>query len=1020
MSIGELLEESNQRSSSDSFNMNTDSLAPLQYDKVATNNKIVYDDHYVDGPLFRATIKQLEGRTGTLKASLKKINKAAATSLETRQQLSKMDNCFIESLRESHCADPLMSHYLNNAWNIIREERAKLDDLMSTQLLEPLRRIYEDDIKNAEIKKRLFEEESKDYYAYLSKYLKANKKRQETEDKQTVRKRRFDLARFDYLSFLMDLHGGKKENDILFYLTRHSMKEFDFYKSIAQKIEHEKTGLNELLFLVNETAREQEATTNERALKRKELQSLCNINILNNSDVSLNDDPIGPITSSEGLDSVIDHTKLQPMNELIMNRISTDRSEPIHKLFMEESAESNKFKGIRDLDHHTTKDSASGRKKEGFLFATSKPSKTTGFDVSSSAVYWHKYWCVLSNGQLHEYSNWKRQLESHIDPINLRFATVREARNSERRFCFEVITPHLRRIYQATSQEECQSWITTIHNSIESLLIGNSSSANLCNMMNSDNPVSASHNNISHNGNNSTPRRHVRSLSGAFKSSLAAVGGASKERTGKRQSNTPAEGAELLVSVNNPPDRFRWSGFPFGNYHSSNNVKQSNTGSNSQHQQNHHQMKPTSIKSHYLFSPFPDSEMNYRLLSLLREDPSNLFCADCGSKDPNWCSLNLGILLCIECSGIHRSLGTHISKIRSLTLDSTSYTLDIIELLRSIGNARSNAIWDHRIYGLNDNSSDAILDPSSDITLGSASGARRPNSTDPRSTKLAYIQDKYVQRKFVKRPSPGTHNETHSPNQILFEAIGNDDIPKALYALALGANVNSPKAEDMNFIGQLINECKQKNPSSVDDSPISPINTNMPFLYMGNSSNRTSRGSDTQSEYYMSKYPLHYALIHGRSVNDESVHNISNISFGSPSEDESLLSATLESHARMDRNVIFPMAEFLFQNGADTGVIDSETGHTLADVLGTCSIVTDEAISYINHKNTARGQSAIIRASMLLPIKPVVCRHSKSMNEVISSSVPLPPLPDKDIGRLVMSKSTSTFTYKTTEPSDHH
>ena len=38
-------------------------------------------------------------------------------------------------------------------------------------------------------------------------------------------------------------------------------------------------------------------------------------------------------------------------------------------------------------------------------------------------------------------------------------------------------------------------------------------------------------------------------------------------------------------------------------------------------------------------------------------------------SEPDWCSLNLGCLLCIECSGVHRNLGSHISRIRSLTLD---------------------------------------------------------------------------------------------------------------------------------------------------------------------------------------------------------------------------------------------------------------------------------------------------------------------------------------------------------------
>ncbi len=49
-----------------------------------------------------------------------------------------------------------------------------------------------------------------------------------------------------------------------------------------------------------------------------------------------------------------------------------------------------------------------------------------------------------------------------------------------------------------------------------------------------------------------------------------------------------------------------------------------------------------------------------------------------------------------DCSGIHRSLGTHISKIRSLTLDVSSWTDELIALIKSIGNTVSNSIWDPR------------------------------------------------------------------------------------------------------------------------------------------------------------------------------------------------------------------------------------------------------------------------------------------------------------------------------------
>ena len=50
-------------------------------------------------------------------------------------------------------------------------------------------------------------------------------------------------------------------------------------------------------------------------------------------------------------------------------------------------------------------------------------------------------------------------------------------------------------------------------------------------------------------------------------------------------------------------------------------------------------------------------------LEVLRSIPGNDSCADCGARDPDWASLNLAVLLCIECSGFHRNLGVHISKV---------------------------------------------------------------------------------------------------------------------------------------------------------------------------------------------------------------------------------------------------------------------------------------------------------------------------------------------------------------------
>lgn len=65
--------------------------------------------------------------------------------------------------------------------------------------------------------------------------------------------------------------------------------------------------------------------------------------------------------------------------------------------------------------------------------------------------------------------------------------------------------------------------------------------------------------------------------------------------------------------------------------------------------------------------------------------------------DPDWASLNLGALICIECSGIHRNLGTHLSRVRSLDLD--DWPVELSMVMTAIGNAMANSVWEGALEG---------------------------------------------------------------------------------------------------------------------------------------------------------------------------------------------------------------------------------------------------------------------------------------------------------------------------------
>ncbi|KAJ2359502.1 hypothetical protein GGF43_000122 [Coemansia sp. RSA 2618] len=179
------------------------------------------------------------------------------------------------------------------------------------------------------------------------------------------------------------------------------------------------------------------------------------------------------------------------------------------------------------------------------------------------------------------------------------------------------------------------------------------------------------------------------------------------------------------------------------------------------------------------------------LLPMLQQDEANGLCADCGAAHPDWCSLNLGCLLCIECSGVHRSLGTHVSKVRSLTLDVTSFTPVTIAMLLLTGNALNRRVFEVR-----------TLPPPA---------AQRPGADSAAAARQQFIASKYVRRVFVDRqwrpdgrlalalgelarslgePAIPAHAwDRRSSTCLLLAAIAVGDIGAVMRAVSLDADV---------------------------------------------------------------------------------------------------------------------------------------------------------------------------------------------------------------------------------------
>ncbi|XP_076324543.1 centaurin-gamma-1A-like isoform X2 [Tachypleus tridentatus] len=148
-------------------------------------------------------------------------------------------------------------------------------------------------------------------------------------------------------------------------------------------------------------------------------------------------------------------------------------------------------------------------------------------------------------------------------------------------------------------------------------------------------------------------------------------------------------------------------------------------------------------------------QVDISLLQAIRSDvPGNSQCADCDAQNPDWASLNLGALMCIECSGIHRNLGSHISKVRSLDLD--EWPPEHVSVMTSVGNMLVNNIWEVR-----------------------SRYQAKPTPNSSREEKEYWIRAKYVFKEFL-----APVNTAFSLGEQLIDAVCKSDFKSLVHILA--------------------------------------------------------------------------------------------------------------------------------------------------------------------------------------------------------------------------------------------